>query len=79
MGDDIELLTVGQMARLLEIDAEQILRWRIRGRGPDPVDDSPIPRWRPSEVSRWLSDRLAEELDSSAEVRHTIGPVRQAG
>lgn len=56
------LLTVAQLARALEVPAEQILTWSRHGRGPNPVDDAPIPRWRPQAVCAWLTERIAHEV-----------------
>lgn len=55
-----ELLTVAQLARVLEVPAEQILLWRRRDFGPPPVNGAAIPRWKPEDVRSWVDQRIAE-------------------
>ncbi len=57
-----ELLTIAQLARVLEVPAAQILAWRRRDLGPPPVNGAAIPRWNPGDVRGWVDGRIAEEL-----------------
>jgi hypothetical protein len=56
-----ELLTIAQLARVLDVPAEQILAWRRRDLGPPPVNGAAIPRWDPQAVRGWVDQRIAEE------------------
>lgn len=56
-----ELLTIAQLARVLEVPAEQILTWRHHELGPPPVNGDAIPRWDPQAVRHWIDRQIAEE------------------
>ncbi len=56
-----ELLTIAQLARVLEVPAAQILAWRRRELGPPPVNGAAIPRWNPGDVRGWVDQRIADE------------------
>ncbi len=60
---DDDLLTVAQLAQVLQIHACQILEWRNHDQGPPPANDEVIPRWRREDIESWLASRFAEVLD----------------
>ncbi len=54
-----QLLSVPELAKLLQVPVPTIYRWRHRGEGPDPIRVGRYLRFDPADVTAWLQDRKA--------------------
>ena len=62
MADDRELLTVKQVAALLQVPPATLHTWRYRGIGPKAMKVGRYLRYRRGDVEEWL-DGLAKMSD----------------
>jgi predicted DNA-binding transcriptional regulator AlpA len=53
------LLTVQELAAILQVPVKTIYTWRYRGEGPPGVAIGRYPRFRPDDVVVWLDDRTS--------------------
>lgn len=57
---DLQLLTAAQVGTLLALDAKTVRTYARLGRIPPPIDQPGIgPRWRRSDIRRWLEESSA--------------------
>lgn len=59
-GQPVALLSVEDVARLLQVSVASIYQWHHRGQGPKPIKVGRYLRFHPAEIARWL-DSLREE------------------
>jgi excisionase family DNA binding protein len=52
-----QLLSVPELAKLLQVPVATIYRWRHRGEGPEPIRVGRHLRYDPADVAAWLEDR----------------------
>ena len=57
-----ECLSAVQVAEMLGVGPRTLRRWRHEGRAPRPLRGSGLPRWRRTDVLRFLEQRSAEDL-----------------
>jgi excisionase family DNA binding protein len=63
----IRLLSVKEVSEILQVSAQTIYEWRIKGEGPKGVKVGGCLRFHPSDVVEWLQQQRAEasiEADS---------------
>lgn len=53
------LLSVPELASMLQVPVQTIYRWRHRGEGPRPIRVGRHLRFDPADVERWLEARKA--------------------
>ena len=53
----VRLLSVGDVAALLQVPVATIYEWRYRGEGPDPIRIGKYLRFHPDDLARWLEAR----------------------
>jgi excisionase family DNA binding protein len=51
------LLTIAEVAEVLEIPVKTLRDWRHKGYGPKGIKLGHQLRWRPSEVERWVQEQ----------------------
>lgn len=51
---DVELMTVDQLAALLQVPRSTLWNWRYRGEGPPAIKVGKHVRWIRSDVNAWL-------------------------
>ena len=56
----VRLLSVDELAGLLQVSVKTIYDWRLRGRGPTGIRIGGHVRYHPQDVVRWLDDRRDE-------------------
>jgi len=61
-GPPVRLLSVDELAELLQVPVKTIYRWRHRGEGPDPIRVGRHLRFDPADVKRWLDARKAASV-----------------
>ena len=49
-----QLLSVPELAKLLQVPVATIYRWRYRGEGPEPIRVGRHLRYDPADVAAWL-------------------------
>jgi excisionase family DNA binding protein len=54
--DDLRLLTSEQVSELLQVNANTLVQWRYRGKGPSFVKVGRLVRYRNSEIMEWIRD-----------------------
>jgi excisionase family DNA binding protein len=54
-----QLLSVPELAKLLQVPVPTIYRWRHRGEGPEPIRVGRHLRFDPADVKAWLENRKA--------------------
>jgi excisionase family DNA binding protein len=54
-----QLLSVPELAKLLQVPVATIYRWRHRGEGPEPIRVGRHLRFDPADVAVWLETRKA--------------------
>jgi len=64
-----KLLTPADVAELLRVEVETLEAWRSRGHGPSFLALGSSIRYRPSEVLRWLDQRVCRSTWDAAQVR----------
>jgi excisionase family DNA binding protein len=52
-----KLLSVPELAELLQVPVGTIYRWRHRGEGPEPIRVGRLLRYDPADVAAWLEGR----------------------
>lgn len=67
-----KLLTPADVADLLRIEVETLEAWRSRGQGPLFITYGNSIRYRPSEVLRWLDQRVCRSTWDAAQVRGLV-------
>ena len=53
------LMSVEDLARLLQVPATTIYQWKHRGEGPKPIRIGRYLRFDPADVARWVEARKA--------------------
>ena len=51
------LLSVRNLAALLDVDAKTVRRWREAGKLPPALEISGVVRWRPEDIDAWLEEQ----------------------
>jgi len=51
-----KLLSVDDMADLLQVNQRTIRRWRMQGRLPSGIEIAGVIRWHPDEIDEWIRD-----------------------
>jgi excisionase family DNA binding protein len=54
-----QLLSVEELAALLQVPVSTIYHWRLRGEGPKPMRVGRYLRFDAADVARWLEERKA--------------------
>lgn len=54
---DVRLLSIGELAEMLQVPVETLYKWRHRGEGPRPIRLGRHLRFDPADVARWLEAR----------------------
>ncbi|MBK8172767.1 MAG: helix-turn-helix domain-containing protein [Sandaracinaceae bacterium] len=57
--DPLQLLTLGEVTKLLAIDGRTLRELRNAGDAPPEISVGKRPRWRRSDVEAWLKERKA--------------------
>ncbi len=52
------LLTSAEVAELLAVPVATLYKWRYAGSGPPAIRLGKYLRWDPSEVEKWLAERV---------------------
>lgn len=60
-----QLLSVEQLAELLQVPLSTIYQWRHRGVGPKPIRVGRYLRFDPEDVARWLETRKAASVNGA--------------
>jgi excisionase family DNA binding protein len=55
--EPVRLLSVGEVAGLLQVPVTTIYRWRYRGEGPPALRVGKYTRFDPADVARWIDGR----------------------
>ena len=55
---DARLLTLGDLAVLVQVSEKTLRRWRSEGRLPPAVEIGGVVRWRREDVDAWLASNL---------------------
>ncbi len=58
----MQLLTVEEVAQLLQVPVRTLYAWRTRQCGPPAIRIGRFLRYEPSAVEQWIADRRQEEL-----------------
>lgn len=53
------LLSVQDLAALLQVPVRTLYQWRVRGEGPRPIRVGRYLRYDPADVGRWVEARKA--------------------
>jgi len=53
---DERLLTLGDLAALVQVSEKTLRRWRSEGRLPSAVEIGGVVRWRREDVDAWISE-----------------------
>ncbi|HEY2666902.1 MAG TPA: helix-turn-helix domain-containing protein [Actinomycetota bacterium] len=56
------LLSVGELAEMLQVPVNTVYQWRHRGEGPRPIRLGRHLRFDPVDVARWLETRKAASV-----------------
>ena len=75
------LLTVGELADLLQIPPKTIYTWRYKGIGPPAVPIGRYLRFRAEDVAVWLEDRAEGSRRGGGPARHRLSrrsPARKS-
>lgn len=56
----VRLLSVQEVAELLQVPVQTVYDWRVRGVGPAPIRVGRYLRFDPADVSLWIQQRKAE-------------------
>lgn len=54
-----ELMTQPECAELLRIDKRTLRRWTLEGIVPTPVTIGRVPRWRRTELLKWIAAKTS--------------------
>jgi excisionase family DNA binding protein len=72
------LLTVGDLADLLQVPPKTIYTWRYKGIGPPAVPVGRYLRFRAEDVASWLEDRAEGPRHGGGPVHHRLrSPARR--
>jgi excisionase family DNA binding protein len=63
-----QLLSIDDLAELLQVPRATIYRWNHRGLGPTPLHIGRHVRYRPSDVNSWIEAQALRARDATPKV-----------
>ena len=56
-----QMLTITQVAELLQVPVETMRKWRAQNSGPQAIKLGRHVRYRPEDVDRWVQEQASEQ------------------